>query len=416
MATPHGIPNAVHNVPATDPALRLAAALSYLAVSEEGRTRQRQAIDAAQAAGLDPKAILRLIERHRIPSLALAVLTACDRMELLGEDGLAELRRRDADSRRTSLLLALRGGQALRMLREAGIPCLELKGGPTLSRKLYGDLALRHCKDMDLVVPGERLPEALFILKTAGWKTQFHPVWTTPGYRTIGRYALRDVPVLDSSGESQIELHTRFEYIVDPHLEPIWWEAMRSVDDKELAPVEFLYLIAHGTKHLWERMKWLGDIAAALERHPNLIRDAHPLAQELRLERCLPVLSALMESLYQTRHPDIPGTKEQARRLAEPCLQALRTKDALEMTALEEAAHRQRHVQFRLAVLGGRTSLSRRAAFLLFGLLVRPKDLEDFYPRHRLWLPALPFLRLGSAVWRYTGHLLHPVPGGAHRK
>ena len=393
----------------------MAAALSYLAASEEGRKWQQQAIDAARAAGLNPETILALIERHRIPSLALAVLEACDRTELLRTKELEELRRRDADSRRRNLLLALRGGQALRALHEAGIPCIELKGGPTLSRKLYGDLALRHCKDMDLVVPGKRLPEALSILETAGWKAQFSPVWRTPGYRTIGRYALRDVPVLDSSGECQLELHTRFEYIPDPRFEPIWWEAMRTVDAKELSPVEFLYLIAHGTKHLWERMKWLGDIAAALDRHPNLIRDAHPLAQELRLERCLPVLSALMESLYQTRLPDNPGTAEQAKPLAEHCLQALRTKEALEMTALEEAAHRQRHVQFRLAVLGDRTSRARRATFLLFGLLVRPKDIETFCPRHWIWLPTLPFLRLGSAVWRYAGHLLHPVPGGAHR-
>jgi hypothetical protein len=72
---------------------------------------------------------------------------------------------------------------ALERLTKAGIRAAPLKG-PDLALRVYGDLGLRRCADLDIVVDPERLDDAVGVLQTLGydsgppagspWLTELH--------------------------------------------------------------------------------------------------------------------------------------------------------------------------------------------------------------------------------------------------
>jgi len=389
-----------------NPELRFAAAVSYLAATPEGRERQRKAIDDAVTAGLWPQDLFALIQRHRIPSLALAVLRDCDRFAVLGSL-LEELKREDADSRQRSLLLAMRGGQARRALLAAGIPCLEFKGGPKLSRKLYGDIALRTYRDMDLMVPAEHFFDAEALLIREGWKSEVHPIWkSAPHYRALAHYALWDSHFTCPQDGSMLELHTRFERHSEPRYEKIWWDAMKDAPEQGISPAEFLYLVQHGTKHLWKRTKWLGDIAAILDRWPEIVNEALPLAQELRLFPALAPLSTLLLELYgqgfeltdSAKHPS------QDQRFYALYLTALRSPNSQLDTTGELSIHWLRRNAHQL-LLKSRLSWRSRFTNILFQYLLQSPDIEAWNRRSRIWLPLFALMSLRRYASRVFVHV-----------
>jgi glycosyltransferase involved in cell wall biosynthesis len=89
-----------------------------------------------------------------------------------GLDGIPEVERRIlADSRKLAALNHLRTVAALRSLgrdlRAAGVPWLVIKG-PALAGPVHGSPELRWHGDLDVVVPAERLGEAVAVLEGSG--------------------------------------------------------------------------------------------------------------------------------------------------------------------------------------------------------------------------------------------------------
>jgi len=395
--------------------LRFAAAVSYRATTPDGLARQKRSLEEAASSGMDAETAFALVEHHRVFAIAIAVLEATGMQAILG-NRFEDLRRISNSVRKESLVLSLRGEQARRAIEQAGVRCLDFKGGPNLSRKLYGDLALRHCKDVDLMVRPAALEVAIEALRADGWNLDFSTVWlSTPHHRALSRYILCDFPFTDSRTGCQVELHVRFEQIPNPGLDAIWWEAMSAATNSELSEAEFLFLVFHGTKHLWNRMKWLGDIAAILDDHPSMIERCAPLIGELHMENMFAPLAVLLRDLYDLELPGSTVPDARGRSQAASCILALQRKELSSLTAVEEAIDGLRMSKFRRTLFGPRVSFARRTSYHLFSLFVRFKDIVAMGAIPWALLPFVPLVRVVSVVWRYTGHVLHPVKGGAHR-
>lgn len=100
------------------------------------------------------------------------------------------------------------------LLREAGIPCLHIKG-PTVALWLY-DEGERDWGDVDILVPPSRMDDALAVLRDAGI------VDRDPGlsWRTSDDHAITmalGAPAPGLPGGAEVDVHHRFEGI---HLEP----------------------------------------------------------------------------------------------------------------------------------------------------------------------------------------------------
>lgn len=189
----------------------------------------------------------------------------------------------------------------------AGIVVLPFKG-PTLARQAYGDVGLRTFADLDLLVHEADLEPAREILLGEGFR---------PSYP--GTPARRALLVRRGSHESferadgtLVELHWRIaapisEFGLDR--DRLWRRSVelpmagRSVP--ALRPDDLLLVLAlHGTKHAWERLAWICDVAELLRIEPDLDWDA-VLAESdrMRCERALHLALALARELLAAPLP-----------------------------------------------------------------------------------------------------------------
>ncbi|HQF56417.1 MAG TPA: lasso peptide biosynthesis B2 protein [Fibrobacteria bacterium] len=380
------------------PELRFAAACSYLPANGSGGWENcRTVLDRAVQEGGTPEDFLGLFKRHRIQALAAEVLRRSDRLWIMGDqqDALLGMER---EIRLRALRLGMLEQRLIRDFGAAGIECLSMKGGPGLSRKLYGDMGLRQCKDIDLVVRPEAFFDAVRKLETWGWEAA-QPVWTRDaGHRWLCRRLMRDLVFLHPGDGAVLELHFRFERAWEPRREEIWWREYRQAPTGSLGDAEFLYLCLHGAEHSWLRMKWLGDLQAHLERVPDAFDRCRDLAGELSLVALTDSVRALLGLLYggEDGFPVERVALEQVR----ISLRALSHPEFSEMDpwevkaiALEERSSRDRF-------LGARNDQARSIGNRLLSAWVRAGDVVGVGGMPG-WFLVLPFARPASLVYRY---------------
>jgi Uncharacterised nucleotidyltransferase len=260
--------------------------------------RRTQAIRAAAAGRLDWARFLRMVARHRVVGLVHHGLTQA-RCEI-PPDIAQEIAARAAALVRQNVALA---GEAVRLQRafdEAKVPVVFMKG-VSLAMLAYGNVALRHAKDIDLLVASESINAANAVLARAGY-CRFEPNagFSSSQLRTWALRCKELVYVRDDVG-LHVELHARaFD---NPHLMPelsaigplravtlATGVGVRTFGEDRL----FAYLCTHGALHSWFRLKWLADIRALLAYQPaggveRLYRAAEaagvgrPAAQAIRL-------------------------------------------------------------------------------------------------------------------------------------
>jgi Uncharacterised nucleotidyltransferase len=151
--------NRLANAP---PEFFIAAACSRWPPSEA----RQNSIRAAAKGPVDWERFLGIVDRHRIWGLARQGLTQAG-VALPGEIDNALTAKTRAVSRR-NLVLAAETARLCRLFREAAIPAVFVKG-VTLSMLAYGDIAIKHSRDIDILVSPARLMEAREVLERAGY-------------------------------------------------------------------------------------------------------------------------------------------------------------------------------------------------------------------------------------------------------
>lgn len=139
--------------------------------------------------------------------------------------------------------------------------------GPALAQRLYGDVAAREYCDLDLLLRPTDIPPAIAALEKAGF-TAALPLqsWQLQRHLHDGcEYAM-------SKGPVHLELHWQFatrQFGAAFDIGQVFRRADTvRIGDRgasTLSPEDdFLMLVVHGTKHAWERLSWIADLAALL--------------------------------------------------------------------------------------------------------------------------------------------------------
>jgi hypothetical protein len=245
------------------PEFFLAAACSRWPPSE---TRSNS-IRAAAKAPVDWERFLGIVDRHRIWGLARQGLTQAG-VAPPAEIDRALNAKAWAVSRR-NLVLAVETGRLCRLFRKAAIPAVFVKGA-TLSVLAYGDIAIKHSRDIDILVSPARVTEARAVLERAGYALKHPlPALTETQLELLIRHG-KEWEFLRAGGEITTELHwalTHNGFLMRDVDVSCPLAAVR-VGDTEIPTFRieelFVYLCVHGARHSWSRMKWLADVAALL--------------------------------------------------------------------------------------------------------------------------------------------------------
>jgi hypothetical protein len=262
------------------------------------------ATDDARAASIDWSVVLATARRHRVEGLVHAGLKAATiRPPALVADALA---RASTTIARDNLAQA---GESLRLatlLTARGIAPLFLKGA-TLAMLAYGTLALKHSRDIDILVSRERALDAIAILRQSGYdfvRADLHD----PVRLEIAIEVLYEVELRHARSGLMVELHWRL-FDVDAllpalhgdsavRMAPIGSFALPTFGDADL----FAYLCVHCARHGWSRLKWLADVHALIARRDGqAIERLHDEARARGAGRCVAVTLLLCQDLFDLR-------------------------------------------------------------------------------------------------------------------
>jgi hypothetical protein len=221
--------------------------------------------------GPDWRLVLELAARHELTSLVYWHLTMVCR-ELVPAEWLSPLGKRSRQAAIRSLLLTRELFRVLDILESAGIPAVPLKG-PVLAASIYGDPALRECVDLDVLVKPEHARRAFDLLLSKGYLKE--------GMGGAGLNFLRwagQVTYQPRKGAGSMAVHWGLmlsHFRSGPLLEPVWDRLETATLDnravRTLAAEDLiLVLCVHGTKHMWQELKWICDVAELIRSQANL--------------------------------------------------------------------------------------------------------------------------------------------------
>jgi hypothetical protein len=201
---------------------------------------------------------LKIVRHHRVHPLIYSKINNIDKnlippyvIETLSQDY----------KKNTFQMLHLSGEmeQLSKLFTENQIRVLFLKG-PVIAADLFGDISLRTSKDLDILIPIGDFKKAEKLLLTCGYVKEEFP-WDE------WKWMNHHVSFFHPQKGIEIEIHWRLHS--PPWEEPsfnILWQRKRSsllttypvylLGKEDL----FLFLVSHGARHGWFRLRWLIDI------------------------------------------------------------------------------------------------------------------------------------------------------------
>jgi hypothetical protein len=254
---------------------------------------------------MDWDVFMDMVRRHRMAALTLDGLT---RAGIAPPPALTELAGRDV---RAALALTVEAARLLRLFEAAAIPAAIVKG-PPLSVVAFGQVGLRQCRDLDILVDAPDAAAGLALLEAEGYVRLKDPPPQAAGPRLdLWREVQKDITLGHRGTGAIVELHHRLT--LNPHHLPrlgprdatravqVAGVALPTLPDAELLP----YLCAHGSSHAWFRLKWLADIGALVGvRSPDEIQAFHDAASARGVGRAAGQALMLCETLWGHALPE----------------------------------------------------------------------------------------------------------------
>lgn len=324
--------------------------------------------------------------------------------------GAAPLEEAFRESMQRSLGLTAELVRVLGSLEEAGLRALPYKG-PTLAALAYGDLSDRYFLDLDILIDRHDLEGASGALRTLGYAPQFELT-----RRDLALYlrTQSDLTFVSNDRDAVVELQWG---IAPPYFsfsmafDALWSRrqevelAGRSVPT--VGPEDLLLMLCvHASKHLWERLAWVSDVAHVLARLPI---EWDPVLLEARRRGALRMLllgldlsRGLLASNVPTQVRDLiradPSARRIARRIAGSMFDPIREEPRVVGRSLAHARMRER--------AGDRLRYLVRAGF-------RPNEADWHLVRlpSRLY-PAYYMVRPARIAWESARSL----PGRVRRR
>ncbi|TLS35558.1 nucleotidyltransferase domain-containing protein [Pseudalkalibacillus caeni] len=290
--------------------------------------------------------------------------------------------------------------QLSKLCSENNIPCIILKG-PVLAFELYGNLSLRTCGDLDVLVPIHKLEKVDQLLTEQGFKMDDYIETVLADWKWRHHHVTYFHPVL----KTKLEIHWRLNPGPgkEPSFEELWKRKRKFQLNSQTVyylGIEdlLLFLVSHGARHGWSRLRWLMDIHYITEQEVNsnklltLSKDhhnSHLLGQALNLS------SQLLDTRVN-KDLDYIVSKRKSERLAQEAIYYLERMVNLHNNPVpnDVALYHSRHL-FSLM------SFNQKVIYLLSLLHPFPEDAQTLpLPKkfHFLYFPLRPILWL----WRKT--------------
>lgn len=199
------------------------------------------------------------------------------------------------------------------LLKDAGVDIISYRG-PVLASTEYNSVSRRQFTDIDLFVRHEDIPKVQSILQENGYEPQYECPSTT-GLTETQQWAYtrfrRDYPFQNVSSGTVVEIHWRIldlKFPTEVELDDVW-DRSKTVEFagervRTLSTEDTLFMLCvHGTRHYWERIEWINDVARVINNHDIDWEYTLQKAREHNSVRMFLVGLYLTQRLYATELP-----------------------------------------------------------------------------------------------------------------
>lgn len=234
---------------------------------------QRKRIQDLVSGSLDWDLLLQLADRHGLqPLLHWQLNRVCP--DAVPDQQRRHLRVAVQRVSALNILLTHELQKLLTLFADNEVQAVPYKG-PALALKLYGNVALRQFSDLDILVHPRDVLRARDLLLAEGY-AQLPPL--TEGQQAVLLRTQCNLPFTRDRNRMIVELHWTvsaptfarpfetddfWSRLLDAKLETV---AIKVPANEDL----ILALSIHGSKHLWERLAWVCDIAGLIATQPDL--------------------------------------------------------------------------------------------------------------------------------------------------
>ncbi|NPV62358.1 MAG: nucleotidyltransferase family protein [Methanotrichaceae archaeon] len=246
--------------------------------------------------------------RHGVmPLLYHSVSRNC--ADAVPEDRLSLWRRQFLQNAGRNMKMTAELLRILEALEGAGVCAVPLKG-PVLAQTVYGDLGLRQFTDLDLLVKPEEVEDALQVLNAADYVSS-HQLDRSLRQRLMK--TAHHHHLFNARTGITVELH----WTIAPSYYRMHADASRIIERSEavlilgrrvrsVRPDDMLMLLCqHGTKHTWERLSWICDVAATARMiGPEMEEEAWRRSQGTDEERALLLGLVMAQDMLGTEVPE----------------------------------------------------------------------------------------------------------------
>jgi len=360
--------------------------------------------DAAPAPTIDWDLAMTCVREHRVaPFMGPAMrpdVTLPERQRAT----LGGLRRTSALN---SLGLASDLAKSCAALDRAGIEVLAIKG-PAFATLVYGSPDRREARDLDLLVRPEALDHALSVLDDLG----FRPDGNGPGevnahLARVRRGQEHVVDLRHGARSMLIELHVSL--VSDDRLFPAAglqpWEntvtvTVAGVPIRTLSlEAAVVYAAFHGCKHVWARLFWLMDMAAAVQSGAVRWETALTLARRVGCERHLAVALVLARDLLGTPLPPAVASEPALVARAEKAASVMRSTLTAPPLTDRQAVYRIGLARYTLLDIGLHSRWPARWATAARNVRTTESD-RRAVPLPTFLSPLYPAVRIGRLLYR----------------
>ena len=253
---------------------RISPEFKLLLQCRMGKESEKIALEQLLDGKIDWDVFMEMAMHHRIYPLVYKALSTLDHSKI-PEKVIIFLKQEYRNNAAMAVTMAAEMARIVKCFKENGIETLVLKGGP-LALKLYGDLSLRPFRDIDMVVELKNLEMAERLLNEQGY-FRIESDYPLSGHLEKAHLEVyQHYKFFNNSQKTCVELHWKIHCTIDlvthelsdfcnKEIE-IGGVSLSAMAEEEL----LIYLIAHGSNHMWFRLRWLCDIERLIVQNKRL--------------------------------------------------------------------------------------------------------------------------------------------------
>lgn len=221
--------------------------------------------NTSESPKIDWDQFINLAKHHRVyPSLASKMVLMEESIPSKVKQTIKQLYQRNT---LYMLYLSAEMENINKLFQTENINLLFLKG-PLLGTDLYGDVSLRTSNDLDILIPIEQLDQAEDLLLQQGYvKDEYFDT-----HFNDWKWRHHHLSFFHQEKGIKIEVHWRLNPGPgrEPHFSELWEQRRGNKETYTLAKEDlFYFLVLHGARHGWSRLRWLMDIFQMLKQEMN---------------------------------------------------------------------------------------------------------------------------------------------------